>query len=150
MDPDLITYYSDSDYCLRARRAGYRIGYTGQASYVFHKSGQSSRPDEEQGRVLFQDYLTFWRKWLGGPEHAVYLQLMGNCVPARGSALATRPASDLQSRPAPAFPELRRWLDTLPPEIELNFGDIVQHFQHQAPATRFAILANIARELSEG
>jgi GT2 family glycosyltransferase len=141
MDETLVTYYSDSDYCLSARQAGLGVGYAGKGSYVFHKVGQSANPGEAQSRVLREDHLAFWRKWIGGPRHAEYLALLSS----PGDRRAWR-AGDVQ-KTAAEFPELRSWLRTLQDNQMISIRDVLEHFQYKAPASEFALLCNIAVEL---
>lgn len=142
MDQQLVNYFSDSDYSLRARAAGIGIGYAGRQSFVYHKVGQSSNPGAEQTKVLRGDCLSFWQKWLSGDLHAAYLALMGSQDPAAVPAGSLRAEAD-------SFPELSRWLATLDHTQELGLGDIVQHFAHLKSATPFSVLCNITAELLE-
>jgi GT2 family glycosyltransferase len=141
MDEAMVTYFSDSDYCLSARRAGMAIGYAGEASYLFHKAGQSATPGEAQQQVLREDYLSFWRKWIGGDRNSAYLALTSR--PDDGRSWR---AGDLQAGTA-AFPEMRSWLRTLQADQKISLRDILEHFQHKTPATEFTVLCNIAEEL---
>lgn len=43
LDPSYIHYYEDIDYCLKARRAGFKVIYVPTESKVFHKGGKSSK-----------------------------------------------------------------------------------------------------------
>jgi GT2 family glycosyltransferase len=141
MDGSMVTYYSDSDYCLMARRAGFKVGYAGSDSYLFHKIGQSANPDEMQLRVLRQDLQTFWRKWIDGAGHSLYLKLMS------GPGDMRRWSAGELHRQAGAFRELKAWLDLLPPDQKLGYRDILDHFQHKIPTTDFSILCNLWAEL---
>jgi GT2 family glycosyltransferase len=138
MDESMSTYYSDSDYCLAARQAGFGVGYSGKDSYVFHKVGQSANPSEAQTRVLKEDRLAFWKKWIGGERHAAYLDLMSAPDDARSWL-----AGDLRTKAA-AFPELRAWLNSLRSEQKISLRDILQHFDYKTPPTEFTILCHIA------
>jgi GT2 family glycosyltransferase len=141
LDETMVTYYSDSDYCLTARLAGFTVGYAGAGSYVFHRVGQSADPGEAQQRVYREDYLTFWRKWIGGNRHGAYLELMSSHDDGRNwQAGALRSASA-------AFPEMNEWLGSLHREQRISLRDALEHFQHRTPATDFSILCNIAEEM---
>lgn len=62
-DPDYFLYAEEIDLCLRARRAGHRIGWCPSAA-VHHLQHQS-QPDtsaEERSRLLFRGIVTFWEK----------------------------------------------------------------------------------------
>lgn len=141
MDVSMRTYYSDSDYCLRARQAGFGVGYAGKDSYVFHKVGQSANPSDAQIHVLEEDRLAFWKKWIAGEQHAAYLDLMS----APDDVHAWR-AGDIRTK-AGAFPELRSWLNSLRAEQKISLQDILDHFEYKLPPTDFAILCHIANEL---
>ena len=141
MDGSMITYYSDSDYCLTARHAGFRVGYAGQGSFVFHRVGQSAHTSEAQRRIFRQDHMAFWNKWISGEGHSVYLGLMSDPSDER------RWRPDELRRQAGAFPELQAWLGSLPPDQKIKLGDILDHFQYRKPQTAFSILCNIAAEL---
>ena len=137
LDEELVTYYSDSDYSLRARARGFRLGYAGCGSVVFHKLGQSSAPGLEQARVIRADYLKFWSKWIAGERHASYLKLMETSW--------YEPKLLMQNICLDA--ELRAWLRGLPGDVRLGLGSILDHFQHRNPPSRFSTLCNVTREL---
>jgi GT2 family glycosyltransferase len=62
-DPDYFLYTGETDFCLRARRAGYRLGYA-QNSVVYHLHRQSQRElsDYDHARRIFQGSAVFWEK----------------------------------------------------------------------------------------
>jgi N-acetylglucosaminyl-diphospho-decaprenol L-rhamnosyltransferase len=65
LDENMFNYFSDSDFCYRARYAGFKIIY--QPSFVIkHKIGQSQHPSPEQSKVLQRDAIVFQNKWLNG------------------------------------------------------------------------------------
>jgi hypothetical protein len=144
MDESMITYYSDSDYCLSARQAGFGVGYAGKDSFVFHKVGQSANPGEAQQRILIGDRRAFWKKWIAGERHAAYLDLMS--APDDGRSWR---AGDLRTKAA-SFPELRTWLSSLRPEQKLALQDILQRFEFKLPPTEFVILCRLADRLLAG
>jgi hypothetical protein len=141
MDESMMTYYSDSDYCLVARKAGFGVGYAGKDSYVFHKVGESANPSDAQMRILKGDRQTFWKKWMAGDRHAAYFDLM----PAPDDAHSWR-AADLRTKSGP-FPELRSWLSSLRSEQLISLPDILQHFEYKLPLTEFVILCRLADRL---
>ena len=141
MDESMVNYYSDSDYSLTARQAGFKLGYAGKDSFVFHKTGQSSNPGEAQKPVLRQDHMAFWNKWIGGDLHSIYLALMTD--PSDGRHWR----ADELGRQADAYPELKMWLKSFPAGQEIRFRDILDHFQYRKPPTPFSTLCNIAAEL---
>jgi GT2 family glycosyltransferase len=141
MDESMRTYYSDSDYCLAARQAGFGVGFAGKDSYVFHRVGQSANPSDAQLRVLRGDRQTFWKKWIGSERHASYLDLMSAPDDDRSWC-----AGDLRTK-AGAFPDLRTWLSSLKSGQKISLQDILQHFEFKLPPTEFVILCHLAERL---
>ena len=65
LDKKLFNYFSDSDFCYRARYAGWKVIY--QPNFVIlHKIGQSQNPSPAQIRVLQEDAIYFQNKWING------------------------------------------------------------------------------------
>lgn len=64
LDKNMVNYGSDSDYCFRARAAGYRVIYLPVT--VRHRIGQSAHPSPTQMKVLRSDMLYFQAKWMYG------------------------------------------------------------------------------------
>lgn len=64
MDDRMVNYYSDSDYCYRARNAGYEVVYL--PIPIKHQIGQSASPSKAQERVLKSDMVVFYAKWITG------------------------------------------------------------------------------------
>jgi GT2 family glycosyltransferase len=64
MDEKMVSYGSDSDYCYRARLAGFKVVYL--PIPIIHKIGQSQTPSPEQMRVIKADMLYFQSKWMFG------------------------------------------------------------------------------------
>jgi GT2 family glycosyltransferase len=64
MDEHFVNYGSDSDYCYRARLAGYDCVYL--PIPVRHRIGQSQNPSPEQMKVIKGDMLYFANKWING------------------------------------------------------------------------------------
>jgi hypothetical protein len=62
-DPDYFLYAEETDLCLRARRAGHRIGWcpTAEAHHLHHQSQLGSGAEERSLR-LFRGVATFWEK----------------------------------------------------------------------------------------
>jgi GT2 family glycosyltransferase len=62
-DPDFFLYQGETDFCLRARRAGYKIGYAGSTSvYHLHRQSQRGLSEYEFARRIFQGSAVFWEK----------------------------------------------------------------------------------------
>lgn len=64
LDEHMVNYGSDSDYCYRARAAGFDVIYL--PIPILHKIGQSQTPSESQVRVIKADMLYFQSKWMLG------------------------------------------------------------------------------------
>lgn len=62
-DPDFFLYHEETDLCLRARRAGYKIGWCAEAE-VFHARQQSQvhLSGYEKERNLLAGTVQFWEK----------------------------------------------------------------------------------------
>lgn len=80
-DGNLRLWFSDSDYCIRARLAGYEVVYLGEAAVVRHEQNASinaerkaaeasAAPDPLRDRWVL-DQATFARKW-GGQQLEEY------------------------------------------------------------------------------
>ena len=91
-------------------------------------------------RVLQEDRQAFWKKWISGKRHGVYLELMTEPDNVRSWR-----AGDLRTKAA-AFRELRSWLNTLDTEQKISLQDILEHFEYTLPPTDFVILCRIADE----
>jgi len=64
-DSHFVNYFSDSDFCYRARYAGFKIKYDPKI-VVQHKIGQSQNPSPEQLEVIMRDSNVFQNKWMNG------------------------------------------------------------------------------------
>lgn len=64
MDERMVNYGSDSDYCYRARLAGFDVVYLPVP--ILHKIGQSQTPSHDQVKVIKSDMLYFQSKWMFG------------------------------------------------------------------------------------
>jgi len=65
LDNRFFNYFSDSDFCYRARNAGFKVIY--EPSFVIsHKIGQSQNPSPEQIKILQSDSIKFQDKWING------------------------------------------------------------------------------------
>ena len=67
-DPNMTIWFSDSDYCLRARLQGWRIISLGETAVVRHEhSAAVKEMQEDDRRHAFEaDQTAFARKWGGG------------------------------------------------------------------------------------
>jgi len=65
LDENMKFICSDSDFCYRARAAGFKIIYEPKF-VVHHKIGQSSTPNPVVHKQMMQDTIYFQNKWLNG------------------------------------------------------------------------------------
>lgn len=65
LDEKMFNYFSDSDFCYRARYAGFKIIYE-PSFIIYHKIGSSQNPKPEQMRIIQQDGMIFQNKWING------------------------------------------------------------------------------------
>lgn len=71
LSEDYLLSYEDVDYCLRARQAGWRVVYCGQAAAV-HDEGSTrgkireDKPDDWYEEEL-RSHITFWTRWRNNP-----------------------------------------------------------------------------------
>lgn len=65
LDGKMYNFFSDSDYCYRARYAGFKVVYE-PTFIVNHKIGQSQKPDPKNQLIMMQDSLAFQAKWISG------------------------------------------------------------------------------------
>jgi hypothetical protein len=86
LDERFFGYHEDLDWCLRARRAGYRVVYAGTAA-IIHKGGSSS--DRRWSRSFPMSYflgrngVLFVRKHAGAAEKARFALFCGAALAAR-------------------------------------------------------------------
>lgn len=76
LDSNMFNYFSDSDFCFRARHAGWKIIYE-PTFVVYHKIGSSQNPSEVQMKMIQMDSMVFENKWINGKqffdlEHEVF------------------------------------------------------------------------------
>lgn len=65
LDPNMFNYYSDSDFCYRARSFGWKIVYEPNF-IIYHKIGSSQNPTPVQMKMIQSDAMVFESKWLNG------------------------------------------------------------------------------------
>jgi len=79
---DYESYFEDTDYCLRARRAGFRVVCCGSATLVHHEHGSTSDDPALFERLFHRSRKTFSRKWVralhAGYTHDVSWQSIMN------------------------------------------------------------------------
>ena len=78
LDESFFGYHEDVDWCLRARRAGWRVVYAGHAA-IIHQGGSSSDPEQPrsfpQSYFLGRNGVHFARKHAGAGEWARFAVL---------------------------------------------------------------------------
>lgn len=72
LDEDLFAYFEDTDYCLRARRAGFGVVFAGGVSTVHHQHVSSRQNNVDFWAVYERSRNTFHRKWEHWLEHERY------------------------------------------------------------------------------
>lgn len=65
LDENIFMYGEDVEYCLRAKKNGFRIGWTKQAEIVHLGGGSSSSPKYNQWRGEFRGLLYIYNKYYG-------------------------------------------------------------------------------------
>lgn len=67
-DPNMCIWFSDSDYCIRARLQGWRVVCLGETAVVRHEHSAAVREMQEDDRrhAFEADQTAFARKWGGG------------------------------------------------------------------------------------
>lgn len=74
-DDKIFMYGEDVDLCFRAKRAGFKIGWTNQAEIIHLGGGSLSNPSVSQWRGEFTGLLYFYRKYYG-ISATVFLRLL--------------------------------------------------------------------------
>ena len=67
-DPAFFLYQEDTDLCLRARRAGRRIGQAGVVVHHLHRQSQREQSEYEYACRVFTSSALFWEKHYGPRE----------------------------------------------------------------------------------
>ncbi|MBM4269359.1 MAG: glycosyltransferase [Deltaproteobacteria bacterium] len=63
LSEDFESYFEDTDYCLRAARAGFRTVCCGRVTMVHHEHGSTRDSPREFERIFSESRRTFRRKW---------------------------------------------------------------------------------------
>ncbi|MGH9424249.1 MAG: glycosyltransferase family 2 protein, partial [Thermoanaerobaculia bacterium] len=72
-DEDFFLYQAETDLCLRARRAGYVLGWVPDVLvYHLHRQSQRDISEYEYSRRLFEGSAVFWRKHYS-PEDVTHM-----------------------------------------------------------------------------
>lgn len=92
LSEDYFLYYEEIDWAVRARRAGYRLGYAPEA-VVYHKEGAALGSGKSEGRSLLAEYfgvrnrIVFTRKFFPWALPSVFcftlLQVLRRCTQGR-------------------------------------------------------------------
>ncbi len=63
LDEDYISYFEDSDYCLKAREAGFRVVCCGDVTLAHNEHGSTRENDADLSTLLDASRQVFRRKW---------------------------------------------------------------------------------------
>ena len=63
LDEAYVSYFEDTDYCLRARAAGFRVVCTGGTSLLHHENSSSTVNRIDLNALLRRSHATFVRRW---------------------------------------------------------------------------------------
>lgn len=63
LDEDLFAYFEDTDYCLRAARAGWDVLYTGRVRSIHYQNTSTTENKNDFGSIYMESRKTFSRKW---------------------------------------------------------------------------------------
>ena len=93
LDEALFAYFEDTDYCLRASRAGLKVLYAGEASTIHHQSVSTRENNVDFWRIYERSRKIFaggWAEWLENERyvgeltwHSVVHQPLGYAVQSR-------------------------------------------------------------------
>lgn len=72
LDEDLFAYFEDSDFCLRALKAGFGVVVAGAVTSVHHQSASTRSNNVDFWTVYEKSRRTFTRKWARWLEHDRY------------------------------------------------------------------------------
>ncbi len=72
LDEDLFAYFEDSDYCLRAIKAGWDVACAGDVTSVHHQSTSTKENKVDFWSVYGKSRKVFTRKWAQWLEHDRY------------------------------------------------------------------------------
>ena len=72
LDEDYFSYFEDSDYCLKARRHGFKVVCCGSATVVHHENTSARVNGVSHEGMFLSSQKVFKRKWQGALESARY------------------------------------------------------------------------------
>ena len=72
LDEEFFAYYEDSDYCLRAQRAGLKVMFSGRVSSVHHNNVTTRENGVDFWSMFNKSKRIFRRKWAGWLERERY------------------------------------------------------------------------------
>ncbi|MDG2525639.1 glycosyltransferase [Stenotrophomonas sp. HITSZ_GD] len=96
LDEDFFSYYEDSDYCLKARQAGYRVVNCGSLTVRHREHGSTSANKVSHSEMFLKSQETFLRKWKQTLDarypyklhlHSTFFNPVGYAMTARQIAL---------------------------------------------------------------
>lgn len=83
LDDKIFMYGEDVDFCFRAKKAGFRVGFNPQAEIVHLGGGSLDKPQFRQWLGEFKGLLYFYEKHFGKFEKFILLFLIYTFVPLR-------------------------------------------------------------------
>lgn len=96
LDEDYFSYYEDSDYCLKARQAGFRVLNCGSLTIRHREHGSTSANKVSHSEMFLKSQQTFLGKWKGVLDarypyklhlHSTFFNPVGYAMTARQIAL---------------------------------------------------------------
>ena len=113
-DPRFPLYFEDADWCLRARRAGYRLAYLPSAR-IAHFVNQSGRK-EEKAMGLFQESMEIFLRKHEGEISRRLLPVLENWAARWGEACFSRRKADREDAGTSSFKDLGE-ISQIPPDL---------------------------------
>jgi GT2 family glycosyltransferase len=95
LDEAYVSYFEDTDYCLRARAAGFRVVCTGGTSLLHHENSSSAVNRIDLNALLRRSHATFVRRWreqlASRFSHGIHWIWAGPGTPAAATTEAVAP-----------------------------------------------------------
>ena len=80
LSTDYESYFEDTDYCLRARKAGFRVVVCGAVTLLHQEHGSTADAPEVFERIFQQSRATFRRNWLDHLERRYRHELLWQSI----------------------------------------------------------------------
>jgi glycosyltransferase involved in cell wall biosynthesis len=101
LDEDFFSYYEDTDYCLKAKVAGFRVVNCGGLTILHREHGSTAANDVNQTKMFLTSQKIFLRKWkkyldsrldMAVVWHSTFTRPVGYAMTSRQLALALEDA----------------------------------------------------------